>query len=84
MRMLAEQISVFKSLTTTFAIGAVLRFHKATKPLTAHQRPMLKLIAFKSIVFLSWIQTVQVASHSSHARRLTSDTDLIHLSSVEW
>ncbi|KAF6222464.1 hypothetical protein HO173_013442 [Letharia columbiana] len=54
-------ISSFSSVTTTFAIGAVLRFHGATKQMTAQQKPLLKLVSFKGIVFLSWIQSVRTS-----------------------
>ena len=46
------QLSSFELTTSMCAIVAVVRFYKATKTMTFEQRPFLKLLTFKLIVFL--------------------------------
>ncbi|KAF7934707.1 uncharacterized protein EAE98_002752 [Botrytis deweyae] len=50
---------------TIIAILALLRFYKSTKSLTAARKPIHKLMAFKGIVFLNFLQSIVFAFLSS-------------------
>lgn len=52
------QLSSFELTTSMCAIVAVVRFYKGTKTMTVEQRPLLKLLTFKLIVFLWTTQNV--------------------------
>lgn len=49
-------ITVITALTTGVAIMSVFRFYKTMKMRVGHRKPMDKLIAFKGIVFLQFLQ----------------------------
>ena len=57
--LMLEQLTILKLLSTALAIIAVLRFYRATKHEVAAQNSLLKLISFKLIVFLNFVQTVR-------------------------
>lgn len=50
---------------------AVLRYHKGIKSLTAQKKPLLKLISFKSIVFLETTQAVCMSQWYKTRKHLT-------------
>ncbi|KAH8669499.1 organic solute transporter Ostalpha-domain-containing protein [Tricladium varicosporioides] len=51
-------VTVITIISTVIAIMSILKFYKATKPTIDHRRPLPKLIAFKAIVFLTFIQNI--------------------------
>lgn len=50
--------TILMVISTVVAISSLLRFYKALKPTIHHRKPLPKLIGFKVIVFLSFIQNV--------------------------
>lgn len=53
-------VIIITMLSTVVAIMAILRFYKVLKPTINHRKPLLKLVAFKGIVFLSFLQEVSL------------------------
>jgi hypothetical protein len=53
-------ITVISALTSGLAIMSVLRFYKSVKSRVEHRKPMAKLIAFKGIIFLTFLQNVRL------------------------
>jgi hypothetical protein len=53
-------LTIITVISTAIAIISILKFYKALKPRINHRKPLPKLIGFKAIVFLSFIQTVTV------------------------
>lgn len=51
-------VSIITALTTGLAVMSVLKFYKSLKPRVGERKPMAKLIAFKAIVGLTWLQNV--------------------------
>lgn len=51
-------LTIITVVSTILAISSILRFYKVLKPTINHRKPLAKLIGFKAIVFLSFIQTV--------------------------
>ncbi|KAH8758716.1 organic solute transporter Ostalpha-domain-containing protein [Hyaloscypha sp. PMI_1271] len=49
-------LTIITLLSTTVAIMSIIRFYKALKPTIPQRKPLPKLIAFKGIVFLNFIQ----------------------------
>ncbi|KAG4421053.1 hypothetical protein IFR04_005816 [Cadophora malorum] len=49
-------VTVITLLSTIIAIMSILKFYKALKPRINHRKPLSKLVAFKGIVFLNFIQ----------------------------
>lgn len=47
-------------LSTSIAIFSVLKFYTATKAVTKSKKPLPKLIAFKAIVFINFLQNVSL------------------------
>jgi hypothetical protein len=71
-------VTVGTTLSTGVAIFSVLRFYsKCLKASVGQRKPMAKLIAFKAIVFLTWLQNV------SAPLRLPSRSDHIASDPVE-
>ncbi len=59
-------VTVLTLFSTTIAIISILKFYKALKATVNHRKPLSKLVAFKGIVFLNFIQNV------NHSRSLSS------------
>ena len=51
-------VSIITALTTGAAVMSVLKFYKNLKTRVGQRKPMAKLIAFKAIVGLTWLQNV--------------------------
>lgn len=51
-------VSIISTLTTGLAVMSVLKFYKNLKPRVGERKPMAKLIAFKAIVGITWLQNV--------------------------
>ncbi|KUJ18918.1 DUF300-domain-containing protein [Mollisia scopiformis] len=62
-------VTVLSALSTVVAISSVLRYYKALKPTIKHRKPLSKLVGFKAIVFLNFVQTIIFSL-------LTSNNDL--------
>jgi hypothetical protein len=52
------KLSLIGSVGVSFAFVAVLKFYGALKKHIAHQRPLAKLVAFKIVVGLTFIEQV--------------------------
>ena len=52
------QLELIRTVSVTAAVLAVLRFTQRNKPHIVQHKPMIKLIAFKLIVFLQLVQNV--------------------------
>jgi uncharacterized membrane-anchored protein len=51
-------VSIITAISTGLAIMSVLKFYKSMKTRVGQRKPMAKLIAFKGIVFVTWLQNV--------------------------
>ncbi|CZR53659.1 uncharacterized protein PAC_03539 [Phialocephala subalpina] len=51
-------VSVITGLSTGVAITSVLRFYKSMKTRVGQRKPIAKLLAFKSIVGITWLQNI--------------------------
>ncbi|PMD33849.1 DUF300-domain-containing protein [Hyaloscypha variabilis F] len=49
-------VTIITLISTAVAIMSIIRFYKAQKPVISGRKPLPKLIAFKGIVFLNFIQ----------------------------
>ena len=78
------QLSSFELITSVCAIVAVVRFYKGTKTMTVEQRPSLKLLTFKLIVFLWTIQNVSKQPIQSQWGALTTLPGNLQLPNIEW
>lgn len=54
-----SQVKLLTLISTTIAVIYILKFYRATKSALAHHKPLSKLIAFKLLVFLTFIQKVR-------------------------
>jgi hypothetical protein len=52
-------VIILTILSTIVAIMSILRFYKVLKPTINNRKPLSKLLAFKAIVFLSFVQEVR-------------------------
>ncbi|MCJ1226035.1 hypothetical protein MMC12_002684 [Toensbergia leucococca] len=50
-------LNILLIISITFALGGILRFYGKTRTDIAEHKPLLKLLAFKAIVFLNFIQS---------------------------
>jgi len=55
---IAIKVTIITLISTAVAIMSIIRFYKAQKPVISGRKPLPKLIAFKGIVFLNFIQNV--------------------------
>lgn len=69
------QVTVITLLSTIIAIMSILKFYKALKPRINHRKPLSKLVAFKGIVFLNFIQNVSCP-------KLTTEMSLTHTQAI--
>ncbi|KAF7562253.1 hypothetical protein G7046_g1881 [Stylonectria norvegica] len=51
-------LSVIRSISLTLSVMSILQFYKALKVDLAQHRPLVKLIAFKAVVGLTFIQSI--------------------------
>ncbi|KUJ09035.1 DUF300-domain-containing protein [Mollisia scopiformis] len=58
-------VSVITGISTGMAIMSVLRFYKSMKTRVDKRKPMAKLLAFKGIVGLTWLQNIVFSFLSS-------------------
>jgi hypothetical protein len=49
---------IVKTVSVVLAVVSIFKFAKQVQHRLAHQRLMVKLVAFKAIVFLNFVQTV--------------------------
>ena len=61
---LHPQVELIRTVSVAFAVVAILRFTSLNKYYIARHKPMMKLVAFKLIVFLETVQSV-----SDHVRK---------------
>ena len=78
------QLSSFELITSVCAIVAVVRFYRGTKTMIVEQRPLLKLLTFKLIVFLWTIQNVSRQSTQRQWEALTTLPGNLQLPNIEW
>lgn len=55
-------LTIIKGASTAFAVMGILKFYKPLKPQIKHRGVISKLVAFKGIVFLNFIQTVSLSA----------------------
>ncbi|KAH7413086.1 organic solute transporter Ostalpha-domain-containing protein [Cadophora sp. MPI-SDFR-AT-0126] len=57
----AAGVTIMTLVSTVVAIMSILKFYKALKPRINHRKPLSKLVAFKGIVFLNFIQNAIIS-----------------------
>ncbi|TAQ91110.1 hypothetical protein B7494_g537 [Chlorociboria aeruginascens] len=58
-------ISIIRMISTGLAITSLLKFYKSLKPVIDRRKPLSKLVTFKGIVFLDFLQTTVFSFLSS-------------------
>ncbi|CAM1501442.1 Fc.00g034260.m01.CDS01 [Cosmosporella sp. VM-42] len=51
-------LSIIRTISLTASIMSILQFYKVIKTDLAQHRPLVKLIAFKAVVFLTFVQSI--------------------------
>lgn len=62
-------VMIISTLGVVLAMMSIFRFYKRTKPVMKARRGLAKLVCFKGIVFLRFIQTVRLAALLSSIKR---------------
>ncbi|KAI9754079.1 MAG: exosome nuclease subunit [Chaenotheca gracillima] len=69
-------IVIFDSISSALAVVAVFRFYARCKKMMGDRKPLTKLLCFKAIVFLCWIQSIIfgfLPSHLSYSAKTSYD-----------
>jgi hypothetical protein len=72
-------VVIITIISTIAAIMSILRFYKVLKPTINHRKPLPKLLAFKGIVFLSFLQEVGFSSRECQFSLLIDVVDYLLL-----
>jgi hypothetical protein len=64
-------VSVITAVSTGAAVMSVLKFYKSMKAKVGERKPLTKLIGFKAIVGVTWLQNVRFTPHSLISSCLT-------------
>jgi hypothetical protein len=53
------QLSIVSNISVSIAVTAAVKFYAALKKDLKHHKPLAKFIAFKLIIFLTFLQSVR-------------------------